>query len=328
MIIGDTPLIRYRFLKEPLGVLPTIIQNLLDARKHTRKVDIVETNNKIIELEKDMEDNGIDHSQEINNLKSLIGVLDKRQLAYKVSANSMYGAMGVRKGYLPFIPGAMCTTYMGRVNIELTANTVVNKYKGQLLVYGDTDSNYINFPHMEGKCDEELWEYSEYVASEITKMFPEPMKLEFEGEIYTFFFILTKKRYMYRKVVKKEDKLVYSHNIGKKGVLLARRDNSKFVRDVYEGVINRIADDVARDDILYWVLQQINKMFSYSKSCKDFVITKSVGDSGGFQTETFINEKGVKKAKVGDYITPLLSNVKSEREEQLAKKNAESEQDY
>ena len=70
---------------------------------------------------------------------------------------------------------------------------------------------------------------------------------------------------MYRKVVKKEDKLVYSDNIGKKGVLLARRDNSKFVRDVYEGVINRIADDVARDDILYWVLQQINKMFSYSK---------------------------------------------------------------
>ena len=31
----------YRFLKEPKGVLPTIIQNLLDARAHTRKVDIV-----------------------------------------------------------------------------------------------------------------------------------------------------------------------------------------------------------------------------------------------------------------------------------------------
>ena len=688
---------RYRFLKEPRGVLPTIIQNLLDARKHTRKVDIVETNKKITELEKDMENNGIDHSQEINNLKSLIGVLDKRQLAYKVSANSMYGAMGVRKGYLPFMPGAMCVTYMGRVNIELTANTIVNKYKGQL-VYGDTDclvactpvlinndsflqyktveeisdgnwtrinpnkeisqakpgykiwsdqgftdivnvvrcginkplsrvlthvgevtcsnehsllrdtlesatpldinigdklcvselplpkdtpirpiynnkltaqvirdyiipdeeyndltaelafvwgvffadgscgtyvcvdgyerstwvinkqdtvllercigilrrnepemnfkildrikssqvyklvtkqkslkpehkeelkdfvekyrelfydnrkykkvpdiilnaplgirqsffmgyyagdgskkdsaltitnkggigsacmfflmrslgynvsvntrgdksdiykltgstpdknvknvpnavkkivpvegeqggyiydiqtgnhhfaagvgqivvhnSNYINFPHMEGRSDEELWEYSEYVAGEITKMFPPPMKLEFEGEIYTFFFILTKKRYMYRKVVKKGDTLVYSNNIGKKGVLLARRDNSKFVRDIYEGVINRIADNVNRDDILYWVLEEINMMFSGSKSCKDFVVTKSVGSSGGLQAESFVNEKGVKKAKVGDYTTPLLSNDKSEREEQLAKKNAETEQDY
>ncbi len=27
---------RYRFLKEPKGILPTIIQNLLDARKNTR----------------------------------------------------------------------------------------------------------------------------------------------------------------------------------------------------------------------------------------------------------------------------------------------------
>jgi intein/homing endonuclease len=88
----------YRFLKEPKGVMPTILQTLLDARKNTRKT--IKENNKKIENTED--------EKEIDNIKRLNNVLDKRQLAYKVSANSMYGAMGVKKGYLPFMPGAMC----------------------------------------------------------------------------------------------------------------------------------------------------------------------------------------------------------------------------
>ena len=68
----------YRFLKSPPGVLPTILQNLLNARKHTRN------NMKI--LKKKPDENG--------EIDALINVLDKRQLAYKISANSMYGAMG------------------------------------------------------------------------------------------------------------------------------------------------------------------------------------------------------------------------------------------
>jgi DNA polymerase elongation subunit (family B) len=313
----------YRFLKEPRGVLPTIIQNLLDARSHTRNVDMVKTKKKINELET----NGENNSKEIESLNSLLGVLDKRQLAYKVSANSMYGAMGVRRGYLPFMPGAMCTTYMGRKNIEITADTIVKKFGGQL-VYGDTDSNYINFPLMEGKSDDELWKYSEFVADELTKLFPPPIKLEFEGAIYTFFFILTKKRYMYRKVEQKRGKLVYSDSIGKKGVLLARRDNSNFVRVVYEGVINRIADKTPRDDVLFWVLEQINKMFSGCNPYTDFVVTKAVGNSGGFQAESFTNEKGVRKAKVGDYTVKILSSDPTERQEQMKQKGAENAEEY
>lgn len=313
----------YRFLKEPRGVLPTIIQNLLDARSHTRNVDMVKTKKKISELET----NGENNIKEIESLNSLLGVLDKRQLAYKVSANSMYGAMGVRRGYLPFMPGAMCTTYMGRKNIEITADTIVKKFGGQL-VYGDTDSNYINFPLMEGKSDDELWKYSEFVADELTKLFPPPIKLEFEGAIYTFFFILTKKRYMYRKVEQKRGKLVYSDSIGKKGVLLARRDNSNFVRVIYEGVINHIADKTPRDDVLYCVLQQINKMFSGCNPYTDFVVTKAVGNSGGFQPEAFTNEKGVRKAKVGDYTVKILSSDTTERQEQLKQKGAENAEEY
>ena len=50
--------------------------------------------------------------------------------------NSMYGILGVKKGLLPFMIGAMCTTYMGRINIEKVADTITKKYGGKL-VYGD-----------------------------------------------------------------------------------------------------------------------------------------------------------------------------------------------
>ena len=680
----------YRFIKEPKGILPTIIQNLLDARNHTRKVDMICKKDRIKELLKLQEKTGEDMSIQIKECESILGVLDKRQLAYKVSANSMYGAMGVRRGYLPFMPGAMCTTYMGRKNIELVAKTITEKHGGEL-IYGDTDtvlattpvlilqnnvkyyttlenlsagdwkktvtgkeisspkdgikvwsdkgfteikyvmrhaiekplikvtthtgtivctldhsllwengkpalgseiklkdklchrclplpddtpeepvytnkltaekireykisndvyenlsaelafvwgvffadgscgayqqktgvnyryswainkkdnillercldililyeptlsfkildtmksshvnklvpcinkdllkedrgvikdfvekyrdlfydnrkykkvpdiilnapysireaffmgyyagdgskkdpsltitnkgeigcaglffllrsigyqvsintrgdkpdtykltgstpmqkfryhpnavkkiesyqtedeyiydietgnhhfaagigqmvvhnSNYIYFPHKKDSSSIELWDYAEEVADKVTRLFPPPVKLEFEEAIYDFFFILTKKRYMYRAINSREGEV--DKKIGKKGVLLARRDNSKFVRDIYEGVITKIADCVARDDILYWTLQEINAMFSGNKPYTDFVITKSVGNCNNCQEEIFINEKGEKKGKVGDYTTPILSSNPEERKEQMKKKGA------
>lgn len=107
----------YRFFKPEFkkGVIPTIIQNLLDSRKRVKK------------LMKNCEE-----SQKV--------VYDKEQLAYKVSANSMYGAMGVKRGYLPFMPGAMCVTYAGRTALEKTAELIQSQFRGTL-VYGDTDED-------------------------------------------------------------------------------------------------------------------------------------------------------------------------------------------
>ena len=109
---------KYRFLKEPMGIIPTLLTNLLAARSKTKK--------QIKDLKKQ-------NSKDL----TLLSTLDKRQLAYKVSANSMYGAMGVRKGFLPFPPGAMCTTAMGRKSLEKAASILQQKFKGKL-VYGDS----------------------------------------------------------------------------------------------------------------------------------------------------------------------------------------------
>ena len=136
---------------------------------------------------------------------------------------------------------------------------------------------------------------------------------------------------MYRKIEKKRGQLIYSDSIGKKGVLLARRDNSNFVRVIYEGVINHIADKKPRDDVLYWVLQQINKMFSGCNTYTDFVVTKAVGNSVIPKEEDIMiitNEKGVRKAKIGDYTVKILSSDPAERQEQLKEKGAGNYEEY
>ena len=119
-------------------------------------------------------------------------ILDKRQLSYKVSANSMYGAMGVKKGYLPLLPGAMCVTYRGRTAIQ-EASKFLEEHCGGNVIYNDTDSAYTYFNCLEGKSMKEVWEYAEDVVEKVKKLFPPPMKLEFEGKAYVKFLILTKK---------------------------------------------------------------------------------------------------------------------------------------
>lgn len=304
----------YRFLKEPKGVLPTILKNLLEARANTRE--------KIKGNKQLMKNN--ENEEEKIDLESLNVVLDKRQLAYKVSANSMYGAMGVRRGYLPFMPGAMCTTYMGRVSIERVARIIPEQYNGEL-VYGDTDSNYIHFPDM--TSTRECWAFAEKVADEVSALFPAPMRLEFESTIYSRFMILTKKRYMYRSCGKEG---VVDNKIGKKGVLLARRDNSQVIRSIYEGLIANIFNGMEKNDVLYYLIQEFNKLCSKSFEKTDFVITKSIGSSTFDidDIQTVINEKGIKKVKLGDYTVPYLPTEGEEREHLLKLKNAETDEEY
>ena len=122
---------RFRFLKEPAGVIPTLLKNLLDARKKTNK--------EMKLLKSELEEMKDKSSLEYDEKKRMITVLDKRQLSFKVSANSMYGGMGTRVGYLPFLPGAMCTTAKGRQSIEKASKFLIENY-GAKLIYGDSVS--------------------------------------------------------------------------------------------------------------------------------------------------------------------------------------------
>ena len=255
---------RFRFLKEPPGVIPTLLKNLLDARK--------KTNNEMKRL-KSLLPEMKEEEKEFTN--RLITVLDKRQLSYKISANSMYGGMGVKKGYLPFLPGAMCTTARGRQSIEKASKFLIENY-GAKLIYGDTDSCYISFPQYQtAEHARDLDSFCRQIEDETSSLFPKPMKFAYEEAIYWRYLILSKKRYMALKCDldgKVKDK------IEKRGVLLSRRDNSAYSRDFYSKIIMKAFYKESFDNVNHLMSDELNRLSCNSVECKDLSISKSVGD--------------------------------------------------
>ncbi len=252
---------RYRFIKEPKGIIPTIAENLLNARKGVRK--------QIAALKKSMIDT--DATENIR-MKNLINILDKRQLSFKVACNSLYGILGVRKGKLPLMPGAMCTTSIGRSSLHQTGEHLVKQY-GVNWVYGDTDSVMVQFPNVEPK---DLWEFSLRIEQELASqnIFPKPMYIEFEN-IYDPFFILSKKRYMWRYYRKDGS---HSEEIGNKGVVLARRGSSKFFKKMYETLVAYIFDGRTKEQAIDFILERLHLCSSSTLPIEDFVLTKKIRD--------------------------------------------------
>lgn len=208
------------------GIIPTLLEELLLARKTTRKV-IEKNEDRIKELKK------LGLGYNAKELEEMNQVLDKRQLAYKVSANSMYGAMGVKKGYLPFLPGAMCVTFKGRESI-LKASDFLERECGGNVIYNDTDSAYTYFSCLRDKTSEEIWSFAHDVVKKVAKLYPPPMKLEFEDKVYCKFLILTKKRYVGQTI---DEDGTLGKKLTKRGIVLQRRDNCRLLRDVYERAV-------------------------------------------------------------------------------------------
>jgi DNA polymerase elongation subunit (family B) len=297
------------------GVIPTILETLLSARKQVRKtLEKLSLEHKLIsyfldkklteehnmDLEKFPETKILMDQNNIEKLKKIQqeldiqkSVLDKRQIAYKVNANSMYGALGAGKGYLPFVFGAMTVTYIGRMSIKKAIDYITTQYDDALVVYGDTDSCFINFKRFEDYGTEkypEIWKFAEQVVEDIGHVFPSPMKLEFEGKIYATYFILSKKRYIAQPC---DINGIMDKKLYKKGVVLQRRDNCKFLKEIYESTLwqmlnnaeklkfeNKTTKQIMENPVVQSTLTQvidfINKLFYREYGANDFVITKGL----------------------------------------------------
>jgi DNA polymerase elongation subunit (family B) len=310
---------KFSFVKgeKQKGVLPNILEKLLNSRKQVKK--------ELEILKKKLNNSHELKDHEIQELQILCDTYDMRQNSYKLSANSAYGSMGAVKGYLPFMAGAHCTTYLGRKNITVAADSIQNKWNGTL-VYGDTDSAYVSFKHLQGAS--ECWDYANKVSIEVSKLFPSPMKLAFEDKLYWKFMIFSKKRYMCLKCEKNGTILP---NIDKKGVLLARRDNCKFVRRLYEGVIVKIFNGVNIKEIMEWLLDEFNMMFSNSIVVNEFMISKTVGAVGDLKPVYSKDENGKDVWKIGQYKIrkdKILPSDEKGRDELFKKKDCDNERDY
>ena len=83
--------------------------------------------------------------------------------------------------------------------------------------------------------------------------------------------------------------------IGKRGVVLNRRDNSAFIRNTYEDIVKIIFEnteslDILKNKILASLIKNINSMFNHELDTDQFIITKSTGDYGNLQPQYFLNE--------------------------------------
>ena len=166
-----------------------------------------------------------------------------------------------------------------------------DKFNGQV-VYGDTDSTMIVFREKEyGK----LWSHCEKVAAEVSALFPRPMELEFEETIYKKFFILTKKRYI---ALECDNTGEYTGKITKKGILLARRDNSRVVRDIYEKTIMHVLHNSTPD--ISSITDSVTSMFHRIHSPDNYVITKSVGDVDGYVKRDLPTDEKKKQKRLRD----------------------------
>lgn len=266
---------KFRWFKGYKGIMCILVADLLDSRNAVKKQIKTETF-KLKELQIEaMKTDLKENLKEIQRLELLLVVLDKRQWSLKISANSAYGAMGVKEGYLPLMPGAMCTTAGGRKYLHKAIEIMTDRYNGTV-IYGDTDSTMVKF----GIEDpEKLWDYCMKIEEEIKQDFPHPMGLAFEKKIYRKMLLLTKKRY--HTEICGRDGVVYK--VDSKGVILNRRDNSIIIRGIYKNFITDIMNEESRDIVIDHIMNKVNELFTRKiTDIKEFIVTKKVNDVEGY----------------------------------------------
>ena len=171
---------------------------------------------------------------------SMKEVYNGKQLAYKVSMNSVYGFTGAGKGILPCVPIASTTTSRGRGMIEETKNYVEANFPGAKVRYGDTDSVMVEFDVGDRKGEEAVkysWEIGERAAEECSALFKKPNNLELE-KVYWPYFLYSKKRYAAKLWTKGKDDQMHMDYIDIKGLQVVRRDNTPHVREVCKELLD------------------------------------------------------------------------------------------
>ena len=264
-----------RFAVNPDGqtkaTLPKILQKLLSQRKATRKQAEKETD----EFRK--------------------ALLDAQQLAYKLTANSLYGQLGSNTSKIRRKCIAASTTAHGRQQLlfskacieraygsDATTGKPVDNRCSAIVVYGDTDSVFISFRPRDPVTGLRLTGLAAQTAAKalaeeagaaISGALKPPHDFEFD-KMFRCFCLLSKKRYFGDMTEGGLDDGDYHRK--SMGIVMKRRDNAPIVKYVYGGVIERI---LAQRDIgaaFAFVRQAVRELLDGRFSMKRLTITKSL----------------------------------------------------
>ena len=254
------------------AVMPSILEELLLARKNTRKL---------------MES----HPDEF-----MRNILNKRQLSIKVTANSLYGQTGAKTSSFYEKDCASSTTAIGRkllmygkrVVEEVFANkivptTSVSDYKEVLTnaecIYGDTDSVFFRFnlktvaglPIIGKNALVITIELAQMVGKLASAFLKKPHDLEYE-KTFLPFCLLSKKRYV---------GMLYEYNPTSckrksMGIVLKRRDNAHIVKDIYGGIIDLLMNGNNIEKSVKFLKEHLQQMVDGNCSMDKLVVSKAL----------------------------------------------------
>ena len=288
-----------QFKDNKKGLIPQILQKLLKARKSTRKKILYKT----VKDKSGKEFSGLyEEKEDIITVKTVEGekeefqkseivvcedtynefekeVLDGLQLAYKVTANSLYGQIGARTSQIYLKDIAASTTATGRNLLYLAKEKTEERFDGAKIVYGDTDSVFINFNPKDEKGnilkDKEGLKRSIELGVEAEKYIQQflkpPHKLEYEKTFWPFI-LFTKKRYIGDKYEFDLDKYKQTSM----GIVLKRRDNADIVKHIYGGIMNIIMKEKDIPKSIDFLKKELKELLNGKFPLEMLTITKSL----------------------------------------------------
>ena len=260
-----------RFAQFPEGkpVLPSILEELLAARKATRK---------LIPLQDD---------------DFMKNILDKRQLSIKITANSLYGQTGAKTSSFYEVDVAASTTAIGRKLLKYAQRLIEEAYGDTIVdiegygkartraeyVYGDTDSVFFtfNFEELDGTriIGQRALEMTILLAQEAgqlaTKFLKKPHDLEYE-KTFLPFCLLSKKRYV-GMLYETDPHKCYRKEMG---IVLKRRDNAPIVKDVYGGIIDILMKENDISKAVAFLRESLQDIVDGKCPIEKLIITKSL----------------------------------------------------
>ncbi len=265
-IVNGKKVCRWAQFPDGKAIFPSILEELLAARKSTKK-----------QMEK-----------ETDPFKK--NILDKRQLSIKVTANSLYGQSGSKTSSFYDIDVAASITAMGRKLLHYAKEIIETVYQGPVetkyglmdmnaeYIYGDTDSVFFTFNLSQDgkkiepqKALEVTIELAQEAGNLATRFLKKPHDLEYE-KTFMPFCLLSKKRYV--GMLYEFDPTYCKRK--SMGIVLKRRDNAPIVKDIYGGIIDILMKDKDIDKSIQFLRESLNQIIEQKVPHEKLIISKSI----------------------------------------------------
>lgn len=245
----DTPLgAKFTSKQTRVGIVPTIVQNLINERDRLRKEAKQTPDDKIRKI------------------------LESKQIAVKYMTNSFYGYMGYIRARIYSLQVATAITGCGRMLIERARETV-NKHNDMKVVYGDTDSIMVQ---INSPTAEEGYKIGTQLEKEINVALEGLVEIKIEN-VFRSLLILSKKRYAGLSLEPRGDD--WEERIVMKGIETVRRDWCDLTGETLKTVLEIILREQNPKKALTHVKDTMSRMASNQIPIEKLVITKSISKS-------------------------------------------------